>query len=207
MIIICGQTAATVRIECGAMRWEALFEDLDGQWAAEERRERDAEIADRTRAERARIALAERYAASRGDRIALWVVTGTTLEGRLVDLGADWVLLRDAAGRELLVATAAVVGVTGLSRRSDPAVTARRFTLGYALRALSRDRAPVVLTDTSGGRVTGTVDAVGLDWCEVGEHPIDEPRRSAAVRGRRTVPTAAIVAVLGPPRPVEDDAG
>lgn len=189
------------------MRWEGLFEDLDGQWAAEERRERDAEIADRTRAERARIALAERYAASRGGRVTLWTVTGTSLEGRLVDLGADWVLLRDDAGREVLVATGAVVGVTGLGRRSDPAVTARRFTLGYALRALSRDRAPVLVTDTSGGRVSGTIDAVGLDWCEVSEHPIDEPRRSATVRGRRTIPSDAVVAVLSPARQADDDLG
>ena len=189
------------------MRWEGLFDDLDGQWAAEERRERDLEVADRTRAERARVALAERYAASRGGRIAVWMVTGTTLEGRLVDLGADWVLLRDAAGREVLVATAAVSGVSGLSLRSDPAVTARRFTLGYALRALSRDRAPVVVTDTSGGRVTGTIDAVGQDWCEVSEHPIDEPRRSATVRGRRTIPSAAIIAVLSPARPADDEVG
>ncbi len=187
------------------MRWEGLFGDLEGQWAAEERRERDAEIADRTRAERARIALAERYAASRGSRIMMWMAAGSSVEGELVDLGADWVLLRDAAGREVLVATASVVGTAGLSRRSDPAVTARRFTLGYALRALSRDRAPVVVTDTSGGRVTGTIDAVGLDWCEVSEHPIDEPRRSGTVRGRRVIPIAAIVAVLSSARPADDE--
>ncbi|MCA1783905.1 MAG: hypothetical protein ABR500_09805 [Dermatophilaceae bacterium] len=187
------------------MRWEGLFDDLDGQWAAEERRERDSEIADRTRAERARIALAERYAASRGSRISLWLTPGGTVEGDLLDLGADWVLLRDLSGREVLVSTDAVVGAGGLSRRSDPAVTARRFALGYVLRALSRDRAPVVVTDTSGGRVTGTIDGVGLDWCEVSEHPIDEPRRAGTVRGRRVIPTAAIVAVLSAARSADDD--
>lgn len=186
------------------MRWEGLFEDLEGQLAAEERRERDAEVADRTRAERARIAMAERYAAGRGSRITITTVPGTTFAGVLSDLGGDWVLLRDAAGRELLVATAAVVGVSGLSSRSDPAVTARRFTLGYALRALSRDRAPVIVTDISGGQVTGTIDAVGLDWCELSEHPIDEARRTATVRGRRVVPTGAIVAVLSATRPADD---
>lgn len=186
------------------MRWEGLFEDLDGQWAAEERRERDAEIADRTRAERARIALAERYAATKGGRISLRVVTGAMIDGRLVDLGADWVLLRDAAGHEILVATAAVVAVTGLSGRSDPSVTARRFALGYALRALSRDRAAVIVSDTGGGRVTGTVDAVGQDWCELSEHPLDEPRRAGTVRAKRVIPSAAIVSVHSPQR--ADDA-
>lgn len=182
------------------MRWEGLFEDLDAQWAAEERRERDVEIADRTRAERARIALAERYAATKGGRISMSMVTGTTLEGRVVDLGADWVLLRDTAGREVLVATWAVVSATGLSGRSDPSVTARRFALGYALRALSRDRAAVILSDAAGGRVTGTIDVVGQDWCELSEHPLDEPRRAGMVRAKRVIPSAAIVSVHSPQR-------
>ena len=179
------------------MRWEGLFDDLEGQLAAEERRERDAEVADRTRAERARVALAERYAAGRGSDLTLTTVTGATVEGRLRDLGADWVLLREPSGREVLVATAAVVGVVGLTRRSEQAVMARRFAMGYALRALSRDRAPVSVTDSSGANVGGTIDAVGLDWCEVSEHPLDEPRRSATVRGRRVIPTAAVVTVRG----------
>lgn len=177
------------------MRWEGLFEDLEGQLRAEERREQDAEIADRTRAERAKVALAERFAAARGVRLTLTTVTGESLVGELTDLGADWLLLTDRAGRDLLVATGAVVAVTGLGPSSDPAVTARRFAMGYALRALARDRATVLLTDVSGSRVTGTIDAVGRDWCEISEHPVDEPRRPGHVRARRTVPVAAIVTV------------
>lgn len=186
------------------MRWEGLFDDLAGQLAAEERRERDGEVADRTRAERAKVALLERYAASRGTRLTVVAVTGATFEGELLDIGADWILLRDTVGRATLLSAGAVVGVSGLSNRSDPAVTARRFTLGYALRALSRDRATVTVTDTSGGRVTGTIDAVGLDWCEVSEHPLDEPRRSRTVRGRRVLPMAAVVAVVAATRLSDD---
>ncbi|MGA8046164.1 MAG: hypothetical protein WCA30_07850 [Dermatophilaceae bacterium] len=178
------------------MRWQGLFDDLDGQWAAEERRDRDAEVADRTRAERARVALVERYAASRGTVLGLWTVTGEQLEGTLVDLGADWLLLRERAGRELLVASAAVTAVTGLSRHSDPAVMSRRFAMGYALRALSRDRAAVIVTDRSGARVSGTIDAVGQDWLDLGEHPVDEPRRASTLTGRRTIATSAVVSVL-----------
>lgn len=67
--------------------------------------------------------------------------------------------------------------------------------MGYALRALARDRATVVVTDVAGGRIAGTVDAVGKDWCDISEHPIDEARRPGQVRARRTVPTGAIVMV------------
>ena len=177
------------------MRWQGLFDDLEAQWAAEERRDRDAEVADRTRAERARVALAERFAASRDTVLVLGTVGGERLEGTLVDLGSDWLLLRDGAGRDLLVAAGAVTSVTGLGPRSDPAVTARRFAMGYALRALSRDRAPVVVTDSAGGRASGTIDAVGRDWLDLSEHPVDEPRRAGAVTGRRTIPTRALVCV------------
>lgn len=177
------------------MRWEGLFEDLEGQFLAEERRDRDAEVADRTRAERARIELAERYAASRGRTLTVGIVTGESVEGELTDLGADWLLLRDRAGHDLVIATAAIVAVSGLARTSNPAVTARRFAMGYALRALARDRAPVVVTDRSGGRVSGTVDAVGRDWFEISEHPVDEVRRPGQVRARRTIPVAAVALV------------
>lgn len=187
------------------MRWQGLFDDLDGQWAAEERRDRDAEVADRTRAERARVALVERYAASRGTVLGLSTVTGESLDGTLVDLGADWLLLRDGAGRELLVASAAVTAVTGLSRHSDPAVSSRRFAMGYALRAISRDRAAVIVTDRSGARVSGTIDAVGQDWLDLGEHPVDEPRRGRTLTGRRTMTMSAVVSVLSTSPTGDDD--
>lgn len=187
------------------MRWEGLFEDLEGQWLAEERRERDAEVADRTRAERARIPLVERYAASRGATLTISVCTGDVLAGRLVDLGSDWLLLHDSAGHDLLLTSRSIVAVAGLSERSEPATTARRFAIGYALRGLSRDRAAVIVADTSGARVTGTIDGVGRDWCDIAEHPADEPRRPSQVRARRTIPVEALVWVRHAVRSAEDD--
>lgn len=189
------------------MRWEGLFEDLEGQWLAEERRERDAEVADRTRAERARIPLVERYAASRGSVLNLTVRTGDILTGRLLDLGSDWLLLHDSAGHDLLVMTGSVVAVTGLSDFSDPARTARRFAIGYALRGLSRDRATVIVADASGARCSGTIDGVGRDWCDLAEHPVDEPRRPGQVRARRTIPVESLVWIRHAVPTAEEDRG
>lgn len=177
------------------MRWERLFDDLEAQLGAEERRERDSEVADRTRRERASVQLAARYAAAVGSPVHVRLVTGTQLGGELLDLGQDWLLLRRDNGREVVVPVAAVVGVTGLPGRATELRTARRFGLGYALRGLSRDRAPVAVTDTSGSVVTGTIDGVGADFLDLAEHAIGDDRRRENVRGRQCLPFAAVVTV------------
>jgi hypothetical protein len=179
------------------MRWEGLFADLEGQWEAEQRRELDAEVAERTRRELAAVALLDRLLAHRGSRVELRLLTGRTLTAEVLDVGADWVLGRPGPARhtELLVPAAALVGLGGLSVRAGHDRTARRFGVGYALRGLARDRAPVVLTDVSGLVLTGTVDRVGADHLDLAEHPRDEPRRAANVTARRTVPFAAVVCV------------
>ena len=53
------------------MRWDDLFADLGAQWDAESRRELDAEVADRTRRERASVGLYERLAAAGDDVVSI----------------------------------------------------------------------------------------------------------------------------------------
>lgn len=178
-----------------AMRWERLFADLEAQWERESRRDLDAEVAERTRRERATVELFTRLAGHRGQPILAELVTGEKLEGQLDDIGTDWLLLRVPGGGELLVTSGSLIGLVGLGTRVDPGASARRFGLGYALRVLARDRAPVVLTDRSGRRRTGTIDVVGADALDLAEHPPGEPRRAGNVRGQRTVPFAAIVSI------------
>jgi hypothetical protein len=179
------------------MRWEGLFADLEGQLAAEQRRERDDEVAERTRRERALVTLPARLAAAVGAPVRISLSGGHQVDGDLQDLGEDWVLVRtDPDAHEVLVPLAAVVTLRSLGSQSAPARTARRFGLGYALRALSRDRATVVVSvHGDGPRLLGTIDAVGADHLDLAEHLDGLPRRRENVRAVATVPFAALVTV------------
>lgn len=176
------------------MRWDDLFDDLESQWHAQVRRELDAEVADRTRRERATIAVADRLAAHVGRAVGLALVDGTLLHGRIQEVGQGWVHMSGAAG-SCLVPSGAVAGISGLARRTGVPGPGRSFGFGYALRALSRDRAAVTVIDVSGGASTGTIDGVGLDFLELSEHPADLARRRDHVTGTRVVPFAAVVLV------------
>ena len=176
------------------MRWEGLFADLEGQLDAEARRELDSEVAERTRRERALVDLVARLGAARGQRLSLVLVGGRSVDGVLRDLGDGWLLLGDPV-RETLVPLGAVAAASGLAGHAQEPRTARRFGLGYALRALARDRATVALDLTGGPPVVGTVDVVGADHLVLAEHPDGEPRRKENVRRLLTVPFAALRAV------------
>lgn len=180
------------------MRWDRLFADLEGQLAAGERRELDDEVAERTRRERALVTLPARLGAAVGSPVRVDLVGGARVEGRISDLGEDWLLVAGSSGRELLVPLA---GVATVSVGPSPVpgtrpLGARRFGLGYALRALSRDRATVAVTLVGGGTpLVGTVDAVGADHLDLAEHPQGTVRRRENVTRTTTVATAAVLLV------------
>jgi hypothetical protein len=175
------------------MRWDELFGDLAAQWDAEARRELDAEVADRTRRERASVGLYERLAAAGPTPITVTVSSGARLWGRVTDVGDGWVLVTTEEASTALVPFGAVTAVTGLPTRVGGSAIGRSFGLGYALRGLSRDRSVVQLTDLAGAVASGTIDSVGRDVLELSEHAADLPRRAENVTGRRLVPFAAIV--------------
>ena len=171
------------------MRWDRLFEDLEAQLALEDLRELGAEVADRTRRERALLDVHTRLLANVGATGLALRLPGRVLGGRLVDVGPDWALLETAPQRPVLVALPAVRAVSGLGRGArTPSVVAKRFGLGAALRALSRDRAVVEVCDLDGRPATGTIDVVGGDHLELAEHAPDELRRAANLTGRLLVP-------------------
>ncbi|CAN7287668.1 hypothetical protein LJR027_001290 [Terrabacter sp. LjRoot27] len=171
------------------MRWDRLFDDLEAQLALDDVRELEAEVADRTRRERALLDVHTRLLANIGPTQVGLRLRGRVVSGRLVDVGPDWALVETAPGRPVLVALAAVRAVSGLLPGArTPSVVARRFALGAALRAVSRDRAVVEVVDVDGHPATGTIDVVGADHLELAEHASDEARRAANVTGRLLVP-------------------
>jgi hypothetical protein len=195
------------------VRWERLFDDLEAQLGSEETRELEAEVADRTRRERALVGLHERFAAATERTVVELRVAGVGLvRGVVTGSGPDWVLLDHrveaalsvvpATGsgaarvdRPVLVATQAVRAVTGLGGAEHIGPVARGFGLGSALRAVSRDRAVVDVVDVDGGVVTGTIDNVGQDYLEVAEHSADLPRRAENVLAVRAIPFAGVAMV------------
>jgi hypothetical protein len=192
------------------MRWERLFDDLEAQLNADEARELAAEVADRTRRERALVGLHERFAAAVDRNVVEVRVAGVgLLRGLVTGTGQGWVLLdlradqgprgTPAAGprsdRPVLVASAALRAVTGLAGAEPTGAVAKAFGFGSALRAVSRDRAVVDVVEVDGSVVTGTIDGVGQDYVEVAEHSADLARRPENVLAVRAVPFTAVAMV------------
>lgn len=176
-------------------RWERLFADLEAQLAAEEDLDLAAEIADRTRRERALVPWADRLSGQGKRPLTLEVAPGLRIVGTLLDHGGDWMLLDGGQGGEALVSLDAVLAVVGLTTRVGHAPTARRFRWGSALRVLARDRATVEVIDRAGQSRTGTIDAVLADALELAEHSVGEPRRAANVSAHAVVPFGALAVV------------
>jgi hypothetical protein len=178
------------------MRWQALFDDLEAQADALAASELRAEVSDRTRQETGLLRLPDRLRETRGHPVAVSVWGAGVVHGRLVDSGTDWLLLEETGVRDVLVALAAVLGVTGVGARAGTpgaeGEVGRRLDLRWALRGLARDRAGVSVVLRDGGVLAGTLDRVGADHCDVAEHAAGEPRRTGAVRQVRVVPLSAL---------------
>lgn len=180
------------------MRWDALFDDMEAQLDAQASAELGLEVADRTRRERALLAMVDRLTAHLGRSVTVHLADGSTYDGVVTDVAQQWLALQGP----VLVPVPALVGLVGLG----PAATTagrdgvrRRISFASALRAVTRDRSPVRVGLVGGSALTGTLDAVGADHVDLAEHAPDEPRRPAAVRGVRTLPLAALMWVRPAP--------
>ncbi|WP_448627052.1 hypothetical protein [Geodermatophilus sp. URMC 64] len=185
------------------MRWQQLFADLRAQFDEAEAAADRAESASRARAEVGAIRLADRLRGALGRPVTVRCRGAGRLSGVLADVGADWLLLEEEAGREALVATVAVLAVGGLGRETavppEGGVVRASLDLRRTVRALARDRSAVQVVLEDGGVLTGTVDRVGADFLELAGHAIDQPRRAGAVRGVQAVVLAAVAVIRTAP--------
>jgi hypothetical protein len=180
------------------VRWEELFADLEREWDSLAGAERRAEIAERTRAEFARLRLLDRLRGSEGRRVGLVTRRGQQVDGVLTRVGADFVLLTTDR-RELLVPVAAIAAATGLAAASvaeqEAGAVRARLGLGSVLRRIAADRSVVTVVGPEDTVRVGTVQRVGADFLELAEHPAEETPHPRNTRGVVLVPFAAIVLV------------
>jgi hypothetical protein len=171
------------------MRWRDrlwdVLDDLEQQAEGLALAARDAEVAEQSRAEYARVDLPARLHGSLGRRLSLGVRGVATLDGVLSGVGAGWVLVEVGAA-EWVVPLDGIVSLRGLAERGVPLearpVTAR-LGLASALRRVAEERDEVLLHRVDGSLDRGVLTRVGADFVEL------------RARDTEVVPFSALAAV------------
>lgn len=178
----------------GAVRWEALFADLEGQFAAAAQAGREDEIIDLTEAEMATSAMTDRLRARVGGQLTVRLVDGSLVGGDVLDATPQWLLLNEQ-GRRVLLPLHAVVAAWPLGEVAPEAsVTERRLRLTHVLRAIARE-GTAVLVRTAAGDHRGWLTRVAADHVDL---RVDDAGGALPVRGdalRSPGRDAAVVSV------------
>jgi hypothetical protein len=195
------------------MRWDNLFDDLEGQLEQELGAEEIDLRAEEERLRLGRLSLRDRlWALSRGEgsepaRVSL--SNGATLELSPRTFGQDWVSgdIVDASSRraQFILPLDAIAGVrlsrpqvsTSLEDASTPESErglSRRLGLAFVLRDLCRRRQAVELVLPE-GVVTGTIDRVGRDHLDLAVHEVGTARRERLVSHYQVVPFSRVLLV------------
>jgi hypothetical protein len=157
--------------------WEeelfALLDDLEQQAEALYDAERDAELADRSRAEYQQVTLASRLMASVGSELRLEVTGVGQVAGVLDRVATGWCLV-GGGPQDWVVRLDAVTAVHGTSERSVPEIAwspVSRLGLGSALRRVADAGERCVLHLLDGRSHEAVLRRVGADFVEatVGE--------------------------------------
>jgi hypothetical protein len=179
-----------------------VFDELEAEFDAGLRREAEQEALAAVRAEIGTTVLWEQLARRIGGE-ATALAGGRAFRGTAVASYPEFLVLRAGDGTEHLIRFGPAVSVALPAEPPDlrpaPAAATRRYQFALALRELARRREPVRVELVDGTSCDGTIEAVGSDYLEVAEHDLGEARRRTAVRARRFVGFAAVVAVTLPP--------
>lgn len=185
------------------MDWEHLFDDLEGQLAADWESERAALDAESERLRIAKLSLRERLRTLRsaGAQVRLELTCGEQWDCALRVVGVDWIgVLLGADARLRIVPLSAVESLgadhgmllASLAEPESDADLRGRMSLGFMLRDLARRRLPVTLRRRTGDPQHGTIDRAGADHLDLALHDVHEARHARSVRGFRSIPFAAV---------------
>jgi hypothetical protein len=158
------------------LRWEERLlgelDDLEQQAEGLHLAEREAAVSELSHSTYAEVELAARLHASTGAQVQLSLTGGATVEGTVLRVGRDWVLVGHPtqAQGEVLVRTAAVLRIRGASERALPEEVRSldaRLGWGSVLRQLAAEREHVSATIVDASVVVGRVRRVGADFLEL----------------------------------------
>lgn len=187
------------------VHWDRLFEDLEGQLAAEWEAERAVLDAESERLRIAKLSLRVRLRVLQMQEapVTLRLVDGSRHAALIRAIGADWAAAQSAGSpRVIIVPLAALTSVEThhgalLDTLDDTPLPADglrdRMTLGFLFRDLARRRLPLHLALRDGEVLHGTIDRAGSDHLDIAVHDRGESRRADAVRSFRMVPVDALV--------------
>ena len=174
-----------------------VFDELEAEFEAGLRREAEQESLAAVRAEVGATVLWEQLARRVGTEAAVFAGT-RAFRDSVVASYPEFLVLRATDGTEHLIrygpAGSVALPAEPPTLRPAPPAAARRYQFALALRELARRREPVRVE-----LADGTIESVGSDYLEVAEHDLGEARRRGAVRARRFMGFAAVVAVTLPP--------
>lgn len=198
------------------MRWDNLFDDLEGQLEQELGAEETDLRAEEERLRLGRLALRDRLVALHGAEhgpddwsVRATLVNGTMLSIRPRTFGRDWVsgdVVSDSLRPAQFIMPLAAIASLALSRdqvRSSleragdiepERGLSRRLGLAFVLRDLCRRRRSVELL-LRNGTLAGTLDRVGRDHFDIAVHEPGSARRENAVSQYCIVPFSQVLLV------------
>jgi hypothetical protein len=195
------------------MRWDNLFDDLEGQLEQELGAEETDLRAEEERMRLGRLAVRDRLLAltvgADCPAVRVSLTDGSTLDLRTRTFGRDWIsgdivdqsarsaqfiLPLDAIASLLLTRTQVRDSLADAARPESERGLSRRLGLAFVLRDLCRRRQSVELV-LGDGMITGTIDRVGRDHLDLAVHEAGTVRRESLVSHYRVVPFSRVLMV------------